>query len=266
MTPPEGNPDFGTVFRKRLKQARKEAGYTQKSLASALLLSEDAIQSWEYGRTVPPLQRLDDIALMLGKPPSWFLPRHDDFAMRLVQIREVKGWTQEQLAVAVGVSATQVGEWESHQSVPKVEILRRMPAALGVAQAYLFTPEIEAWFAQSADYDRMSVPAEPTPEPAEPTPEPPVVKSEGGPLAEVVLTLTRLIEASQAQNTKLIERMENGEKERLLLLDRLKQSQDLLELDLRAEIQKRDAEIVKLRGEISAPPGPGLGGVRGATG
>jgi len=50
----------------------------------------------------------------------------------LRRLREDRGWTQERLAVEVGVFPTMIGKWESGRIVPEVATIARLAAALGV--------------------------------------------------------------------------------------------------------------------------------------
>lgn len=51
---------------------------------------------------------------------------------RIAQLRKEKGYTQEQLAELVGVSAQAVSKWENDVSCPDISILSQLSGALGV--------------------------------------------------------------------------------------------------------------------------------------
>ncbi len=51
---------------------------------------------------------------------------------RIVQLRKEKGYTQEQLAELVGVSAQAVSKWENDVSCPDISILPKLAEVLGV--------------------------------------------------------------------------------------------------------------------------------------
>jgi transcriptional regulator with XRE-family HTH domain len=59
-------------FGERLRQARRDAGYSQEQLGERLHLSDRAVRSWETGEKGPRLKRLRQIAEVLGKPLQWF--------------------------------------------------------------------------------------------------------------------------------------------------------------------------------------------------
>lgn len=50
----------------------------------------------------------------------------------IAQARLAKGWTQGQLAAAIGVTQPQITAWESGARRPKMESLKRIADALGV--------------------------------------------------------------------------------------------------------------------------------------
>jgi flagellar biosynthesis component FlhA len=54
------------VFHKQLSEARKEKGMTQKSFASKIGVSEQAVSKWERGLSFPSLDVLESIVTVLG--------------------------------------------------------------------------------------------------------------------------------------------------------------------------------------------------------
>ncbi|MBN1956358.1 MAG: transcriptional regulator [Anaerolineae bacterium] len=56
-----------------LRQAREEAGLSQKELAAALGCSASRISSFEYGKRPIPLAELEIVAEVLGQPVEYFL-------------------------------------------------------------------------------------------------------------------------------------------------------------------------------------------------
>ena len=51
---------------------------------------------------------------------------------RIMQLRKEKGYTQEQLAEMMGVSAQAVSKWENDVSCPDISILPQLAERLGV--------------------------------------------------------------------------------------------------------------------------------------
>jgi transcriptional regulator with XRE-family HTH domain len=54
------------------------------------------------------------------------------FAVRLRQLRNERGWTQEDLAHAVKLSPRYVGQMERQQASPSIRVLGRLAQALKV--------------------------------------------------------------------------------------------------------------------------------------
>ncbi|MCA9376596.1 helix-turn-helix transcriptional regulator [Candidatus Nomurabacteria bacterium] len=57
----------------KIKEYREKAGVSQKKLGMSLGLSDKAISAYESGRTLPPLETLNRIAVELKRPLSFFL-------------------------------------------------------------------------------------------------------------------------------------------------------------------------------------------------
>jgi transcriptional regulator with XRE-family HTH domain len=60
-----------------------------------------------------------------------------DIGARIRSAREEQGWTQDQLAEAVGVSRSAVAQWETGRAGQVTTNLTRVAAALGVGVEYL---------------------------------------------------------------------------------------------------------------------------------
>lgn len=65
--------EVSEILRARIALARKAKGWGVAHLASQLGVTAQTVRDWEAGRTVPDLRRLDSIALVFQRPPSWFL-------------------------------------------------------------------------------------------------------------------------------------------------------------------------------------------------
>lgn len=57
----------------RIKELRKEQGFTQKQLADKLQVSNSAVCDWERGRTQPDLETLVAIARLFGVSVDYLL-------------------------------------------------------------------------------------------------------------------------------------------------------------------------------------------------
>lgn len=61
----------------KIKTARKEAGMSQKQLASLLGVSDKAVSAYEVGRAQPPVETLREISNVTYKPVNYFVDIND---------------------------------------------------------------------------------------------------------------------------------------------------------------------------------------------
>ena len=61
-------------------------------------------------------------------------------AIRILQLRHHRGWTQEELAHRAGLSARYVGQLERHKASPSVDVVERLATAFGVPSTELLRP------------------------------------------------------------------------------------------------------------------------------
>lgn len=61
------------IFAKRLREARENAGYSQKQLGMRVGLSDKSISMYEKGTVYPPVSNLLKIAKELKKDIPYFL-------------------------------------------------------------------------------------------------------------------------------------------------------------------------------------------------
>ena len=64
-------------------------------------------------------------------------------AEKIIKLRKQKGWSQEELAVRLGISRQSVSKWESAASVPDLERIIRLSEIFGVSTDYLLKDEDE---------------------------------------------------------------------------------------------------------------------------
>ena len=62
---------------------------------------------------------------------DYSLPRHTNDS-KIAQARLKAGMTQGQLAEAMGIRASQIGNWENGYRKPKMDALMRIAAVLGI--------------------------------------------------------------------------------------------------------------------------------------
>lgn len=61
----------------RIRNTRKDKGLTQGDVADALNISAAAVGSWESGRAKPRIDKLNELASLLGVSPHWLLDGSD---------------------------------------------------------------------------------------------------------------------------------------------------------------------------------------------
>lgn len=94
---------FSKLLGEKIKNARREQGLSQKSLAEALEVSDKAISSYEVGRTTPSLETLEKMSTIVKKPLAYFgkenPSKNTDIAEKLASIekelQEVKELLQQ---------------------------------------------------------------------------------------------------------------------------------------------------------------------------
>ena len=57
--------------------------------------------------------------------------------LRIAEAREARGWTQEQLAQAVGTTQQTIQRWESGQTDPQISKVEAVSKALGITMSFL---------------------------------------------------------------------------------------------------------------------------------
>lgn len=62
---------LGMEFCRRLRNARKKAGYTMEHAAQCVYLSRDVIANYESGRTIPPIDRVAAMASLYAVSIDW---------------------------------------------------------------------------------------------------------------------------------------------------------------------------------------------------
>lgn len=56
---------------------------------------------------------------------------------RIREVREMRGWTQEELSEIAKVNVQQINRYENNKNQPNADILKRLAAALRVSADYL---------------------------------------------------------------------------------------------------------------------------------
>lgn len=66
-------------FQERIVEAIKESGYTQKSIAQILNISEGNISNWKKGINLPSIEILYKLCMILNVSADYLLGLEDDF-------------------------------------------------------------------------------------------------------------------------------------------------------------------------------------------
>ena len=64
-------------------------------------------------------------------------------AEKILSLRKQNGWSQEELAMQLGVSRQSVSKWESGTSIPDLERIIRLSQVFEVSTDYLLKDEME---------------------------------------------------------------------------------------------------------------------------
>ena len=80
-------------------------------------------------------------------------------ADKLILLRKMSGWSQEELAQRLGVTRQSVSKWEGAQSLPDLDKIVQMSRLFSVSTDYLLKDELEQPEQAEAAPARESVPA-----------------------------------------------------------------------------------------------------------
>lgn len=123
-----------------LAQRRVEAGLTQAEVAEAVGVSQRVVSYWERGERRPSRHAARLLDRLFGLTPP--APAPADAARAVVEAnrvtaarirrrREARGWSQADLARAVGLDHSAVSRLESGDRTPRLETLAAIAAAFG---------------------------------------------------------------------------------------------------------------------------------------
>lgn len=137
-------------FSKRVKELRLEAGYTQAKLGELLGVSESAIRKYESNLGKPKRKNLEKMAVLFDVSVSYLLGETDirnhsslqalnDFSKRIKMLRLEAGYTQQELADKIGMSASGYSSYGSgtRPTFPRTAQLEKIAAVLNVSVSYL---------------------------------------------------------------------------------------------------------------------------------
>ena len=131
--------------RKTIRQLREARGWAQIDLAGRLGVDRSTISRWENGLRLPPApthQRLaqlfgvgvEAIALPSEAAMSGAAMSNSTRLLRktLRQLRAEQNWSQDDVAVRLGISQSAIASWELGRRVPRPARRQRLADLFGV--------------------------------------------------------------------------------------------------------------------------------------
>ena len=67
------------------------------------------------------------------------------YGERIVMVRELQGWTQEDLAVATALTQDDIAAFEEEKRVPSLEQLQAIAMATGFPVPFFCSPPVQGW-------------------------------------------------------------------------------------------------------------------------
>lgn len=145
-------------FSKRLKRARQERGWTQTYLGFRAGIGKGRMARLEREEAFPDAASVQALARALEVREPWLasgegpvaqesqeeelaVPDLAQFGARVRQARLDRGWTQDRLAMELGIPKTAENQLERGVLFPKDGTVQKLARPLGVAAAWLATGE-----------------------------------------------------------------------------------------------------------------------------
>lgn len=121
----------------KLREARLALGLSQVQAAQRVGVSPSVFNSWESRGRRPSVRNLARVAAALGLSVSDLFAADSDVVGTLIELRVRAGLTQLQLAAELGVSQTQVSDWERGLSRPTSDEAGLYAVLVGVDEGML---------------------------------------------------------------------------------------------------------------------------------
>lgn len=121
----EGYPTKLVTLGDHIRKRRLDLRLIQRDVAHKIGADESSVWNWENGTSEPALRLLPAIFAFLG-----YVPANDPetAAAKLVAFRQVRGWSQKQLADALSVDPKTLSRWETGKKEPWGDYQRRIAA------------------------------------------------------------------------------------------------------------------------------------------
>lgn len=144
------------AFAHRLSQARRQCGLTQSEVAERLNVSFQAVSLWERGETQPELDKLPEIAKLLGVTTDWLLMDEPENPV-LQDIRETltdRLFSEERMYTYVKTYATVKGLNQTVGVLPYAKAMHKGQYRRGKDQVpYIYHPLLVACHALALGLD-----------------------------------------------------------------------------------------------------------------
>ncbi len=148
----------------RIRQARKEAGFTQKKLADLVEVHWNTVARWERNEVECRLDQMHRIAASTNKPLSWFFGEEAiDKSKVMVGVsglkfrlaREKNDYSIKEVAVLLELPESTIEQLEKSSASLEMEYLHRMIFVLGYPVSWFFTDESnKEWCKSDRIYER----------------------------------------------------------------------------------------------------------------
>jgi len=107
-----------------LRKKRLDLGLLQKEVANKIGADETSVWNWENNRAKPSLSHIPAIIQFLEYTPT--LAPKEGLGGKIRVSRESLGLSQERLAHTLIIDPTTIRRWESGQTRPSKELLKKL--------------------------------------------------------------------------------------------------------------------------------------------
>lgn len=143
-------------FHEKLKELRKEKGFTQQEVADICGVKQTVYAKWENAKIKPIYENVSMLACIFDVSIDYLLSEYIEiskdkllklktegekmkvFPQRLKELRFKKGLTQTELGEKVGVKQSTFTNWENGKREPNFEIVIKLADLLEVSVDWLF--------------------------------------------------------------------------------------------------------------------------------
>lgn len=142
-------------FHEKLKELRKEKGFTQQEVADICGVKQTVYAKWEHAKMKPIYENLSMLACIFDVSIDYLLSEYIEiskdkllklktegekmkvFPQRLKELRQKKGLTQQNIADLVHVNRVTYTNWEKGNREPNFETLLKLASILNTTTSYL---------------------------------------------------------------------------------------------------------------------------------